>query len=105
MMSPECRSWKSERPMPHSKPAWTSRASSLKRRSEVMAPFQITVPSRRKRTEHGRLDVLEQLVDDLVVADFDVGTLRQFTGALVRPDVEPDDGGARRGRQLPVVLG
>ena len=31
MMSPGLRSWKSERPMPHSKPACTSRTSSLKR--------------------------------------------------------------------------
>ena len=31
-------------------PGCTSRASSLNRRSEVIAPFQMTTPSRRKRT-------------------------------------------------------
>ena len=41
--------------MPHSKPACTSRASSLKRRSEVIAPFQMTTPSRRKRTLEPRV--------------------------------------------------
>src|SRR5205085_6994912 len=50
MMSPSFRSWKSDRPMPHSKPDWTSRTSSLKRRREEMAPFQITTPSRMNRT-------------------------------------------------------
>ena len=50
MMSPSLRSWKSDRPIPHSKPAWTSRASSLKRRNEVIVPFQMMTPSRRKRT-------------------------------------------------------
>src|SRR6187200_808190 len=96
MTSPGFRSWKSDRPMPHSKPSRTSRASSLKRLSDVIEPFQITVPSRRKRTseprdpedlahlglarddlfvlrlvhaDHRLLHVLEQLVDDLVGAD------------------------------------
>ena len=41
--------------MPHSKPAATSRTSSLKRRSEVIAPFQMIVPSRRKRTLEPRV--------------------------------------------------
>ena len=36
--------------MPHSKPDWTSRTSSLNRFSVAIAPFQMTVPSRRKRT-------------------------------------------------------
>ena len=48
--SPGLRSWKSERPMPHSKPSRTSRASSLNRLSEAISPFQMIVPSRRKRT-------------------------------------------------------
>ena len=43
--------------MPHSKPGWTSRTSSLKRRSEVIAPFQMMVPSRRKRTFEPRVIV------------------------------------------------
>src|SRR5579859_6719302 len=50
MTSPWCRSWLLDRPMPHSKPACTSRTSSLNRLSEVMAPFQMITPSRRKRT-------------------------------------------------------
>ena len=41
--------------MPHSNPAWTSRASSLNRRSEVIAPFQMITPSRRKRTFEPRV--------------------------------------------------
>ena len=57
MMSPCLRSWKSVRPMPHSKPACTSRTSSLKRRSELTAPFQMIVPSRRKRTLEPRVMV------------------------------------------------
>ena len=36
--------------MPHSKPSRTSRASSLNRFSDVISPFQMIVPSRRKRT-------------------------------------------------------
>ena len=114
--------------MPHSKPAWTSRTSSLKRRSEVMAPFQMMTPSRRKRTleprvmtpllhvapgdgtdprdaedlpdlglagddllvlrgehaDHGALDVLEELVDDLVGTDLDVLGLGQLPGTCGR---------------------
>ncbi len=41
MRSPGLRSWKSLRPIPHSKPSRTSRASSLKRLSDVIAPFQM----------------------------------------------------------------
>src|SRR5262245_462975 len=50
MRSPCLRSWKSDRPMPHSKPSRTSRTSALKRLSEEMLPFQMMTPSRRKRT-------------------------------------------------------
>ena len=55
MTSPCLRSWKSVRPMPHSKPDRTSRASSLNRLSDEIAPFQMTVPSRRKRTFEPRV--------------------------------------------------
>ena len=55
MMSPDLRSWKSDSPMPHSKPARTSVASSLKRLSDVIVPFQMIVPSRRKRTFEPRV--------------------------------------------------
>ena len=135
--------------MPHSKPAATSRASSLKRLSEVMLPFQMMVPSRRNRTlrapgddpvehvapgdapdpgdledlahlgvagddlfdiglqqaEHGVLDVLEHLVDDLVGPDLDALGLGQVAGLAVGPDVEADDRGAGGRGQLDVVLG
>src|ERR1700722_6749638 len=60
---------------------------------------------RREQSEHGRLDVLEQLVDDLVGPDLDVGRLGQLTRALVGAHVDPDDGGIGGGRELHVVLG
>src|SRR5207244_3513019 len=50
MTSPGRRSWLLDNPTPHSNPVATSRASSLKRLSEVMLPFQMITPSRRKRT-------------------------------------------------------
>src|SRR5579875_1835989 len=50
MTSPWRRSWLFDRPMPHSNPSWTSRTSSLNRRSEVIWPFHMITPSRRKRT-------------------------------------------------------
>ena len=55
MTSPGLRSWKFSRPMPHSKPSRTSRTSSLNRRSDAIAPFQMTTPSRRKRTFEPRV--------------------------------------------------
>ena len=57
MMSPCVRSWKSESITPHSNPAATSRTSSLKRRSELMLPFQMMTPSRMKRTFDPRVMV------------------------------------------------
>jgi hypothetical protein len=41
--------------MPHSKPSRTSWASSLNRLSEEISPFQMIVPSRRKRTFEPRV--------------------------------------------------
>ena len=149
MMSPALRSWKSDRPMPHSKPACTSRASSLKRFSEVIVPVQMIdavaqephlraagdravahVAARDgadtrdaedlahlglagddlfelglEHAHHGVLDVLEHLVDDLVGAHLDVFGLGERPRLAVGPHVEADDGGARRGRELDVVLG
>ena len=121
----------------------------MNRLSEVTAPFQMIVPSRRKRTfeprvivplmhvaagdgadaghpedladlglagdhlfelggehaDHGVLDVLEELVDDLVGADLDVLGLGQLPGLAVGAHVEADDRGVGRGGQLDVVLG
>ena len=129
--------------MPHSKPSRTSRTSSLKRFSDVIAPFQMIVPSRRKRTfeprvivpaehvaagdgadaghpedladlglarddlfvlgrehaDHGLLDVLEHLVDDLVGPDLDVLGVGQLARLAVGPHVEADDRGVRRRRR------
>ena len=48
--SPTLTSWKPSSTTPHSRPASTSRTSSLKRRSEPMRPVQATVPSRTRRT-------------------------------------------------------
>ena len=45
--------------MPHSNPARTSCASSLKRLSEEIEPFQMIVPSRRNRTLEPRVIVPE----------------------------------------------
>lgn len=47
MMSPSRRSWKSDSTIPHSKPAATSRTSSLTRRSDGSVPLQMIRPSRR----------------------------------------------------------
>src|SRR5687768_7988400 len=46
MTSPSLTSWKFSRPMPHSNPSWTSRTSSLNRRSEPTRPSYTTTPSR-----------------------------------------------------------
>jgi hypothetical protein len=39
----------SARPMPHSKPVWTSRTSSLNRRSESIRSVTMTLPPRHRR--------------------------------------------------------
>src|SRR5438552_1122375 len=49
-----------------------------------------------EHADHGRLDVLEQLVDDLVGPNLDVGRLGRRPRLAVGADVEADDGGARR---------
>ena len=108
----------------------------------MIAPFQMIVPSRRKRTfeprvidavahvaagdradpghpedladlglagddlfelgrehaDHGLLDVLEQLVDDLVGPDLDVLGVGQLAGLAVGAHVEADDRGVGRRR-------
>ena len=58
-----------------------------------------------EQAEHGRLEVLEQLVDDLVGPDLDVGLGRHLPGPPVGTDVEADDGGVGGLGQLHVVLG
>ena len=114
--------------MPHSKPDWTSRASSLNRRSDVIVPFQMIVALAqeadlrspgddalshvaagdradpwdpedladlglagddlfelgREQPEHGGLDLLDQLVDDLVGPDLDVARPRRARGCAGR---------------------
>ena len=114
-----------------------------------MAPFQMMVPSRRKRTfeprviwplthvatgdgadarhtedladlgfagdhffelggehaDHGPLDVLEQLVDDLVGTDLDVLGLGHLAGLAIGTHVEADERGVGGRRQADVVLG
>ena len=130
--------------MPHSKPSRTSRASSLKRLSELDAALpddravaqeahlratrdaaaaHVATGDRadprhpedladlgfagdhffelgREHADHRPLDVFEQLVDDLVGANFDVLGLGQVAGLAVGADVEADQrgvGGRRRG--------
>ena len=58
-----------------------------------------------EHADHGLLDVLEQLVDDLVGADLDVLGVGQLAGLAVGADVEADDRGVGGGGQLDVVLG
>ena len=60
---------------------------------------------RGQQADHGLLDVLEDLVDDLVGPDLDVLGLGQLPGLAVRADVEADDRGVGRGGQRDVVLG
>ncbi len=55
--------------------------------------------------DHGALDVLDELVDDLVGADLHVVDLGQLAGTPIGPDVEADDGGVGGGREGHVVLG
>ena len=58
-----------------------------------------------EQAEHGVLDVLEHLVDDLVGADLDVLLVGHLAGLAIGAHVEADDGGVGRGGQLDVVLG
>ena len=51
-----------------------------------------------EHADHGVLDVLEDLVDDLVGADLDVLGLGQLAGLAVGTHVEADDRGVRRPR-------
>ena len=51
-----------------------------------------------EQADHGVLDVLEDLVDDLVGADLDVLGVGQLAGLAVGADVEADDRGVRRWR-------
>src|SRR5664280_1773176 len=60
---------------------------------------------RRQQSQHGRLDLLDQLVDDLVGPHLDTLSLSQFATALVRSDIEADDGRVRGLGELDVVLG
>jgi hypothetical protein len=121
----------------------------LNRLSEVIEPFQMMTPSRRKRTfeprvmtpgphvapgdgtdarhpedladlsltrddlfelrseqaDHGPLDVLDDLVDDLVGPDLHALGVGHLPSLAVRADVEADDRGVGRGGQRDVVLG
>src|SRR6266480_921338 len=52
-----------------------------------------------------RLDLVDRLVDDRVVADLDALALGQFPGPPGRPHVEADDHGLRCDGQVDVVLG
>src|SRR6202043_2711769 len=58
-----------------------------------------------EHADHGRFDVFDQLVDDLVGADLDVLGLGQVTSLAVWANVEADNGGIGGGGQLDVVLG
>src|SRR5690606_4199912 len=51
-----------------------------------------------------RLDLLDRLVDDRVVADVDAHPVGELAVLALRPDVEADDDGLRRRRQVDVVL-
>src|SRR3954452_466279 len=60
------------------------------------------------RLEHaleGRLDLLDRLVDDRVVADLDALAVRQLRRLALRADVEADDDRVGRGGQVDVGLG
>ncbi len=58
-----------------------------------------------EHADHGLLDVLEHLVDDLVGADLDVFGVGQLAGLAVGAHVEADDRGVGRGGERDVVLG
>ena len=58
-----------------------------------------------EEADHGLLDVLEDLVDDLVGPDLHVLEIGQLPGLAVRTDVEADDRGVGGGGQRDVVLG
>ncbi len=49
---------------------------------------------RREQTGHGRLNVIYQIVDNVVVADLDTITLRVGLCLSISTHVEPDDHGA-----------
>src|ERR1700721_2083925 len=97
--------------MPHSWPDCTSFTSSLKRFSVDSLPSCTTTlsrirrtlaPRRRQQTGHRLLHVIHQIVDDVVVADFDAVALGGGRGLLVGADVEADDGGVEAFRQRDV---
>ena len=52
-----------------------------------------------EHADHGLLDVLEHLVDDLVGPDLDVLGVGQLAGLAVGPHVEADDRGVGRRRR------
>ena len=60
---------------------------------------------RLEQAEHRGLDLLDELVDDLVGADLHALGLGHLPAAPVGPDVEADDRGVGRARELHVVLG
>src|SRR3982074_2040469 len=107
--------------MPHSKPCWTSRTSSLWRFSVFSVPSWITTLSRSRRTlaprltmpsvtmqpatlptlvmretAHRGLNVLGHFVDDRVVGDGDLVALADLATLRVGPHVEADQQRARR---------
>ena len=69
MMSPALRSWKSDRPMPHSKPVATSRTSSLKRRSEGTIIWKGSITSLRRFKDDVR-EVREGFECGIGLSDF-----------------------------------
>ena len=60
---------------------------------------------RREHAAHGRLHVVDRLVDDAVVADVDAGLLDRRSARGIGTNVEADNDGVRGGRQRRVGLG
>ena len=59
----------------------------------------------RQQTEHGRLNLFNQLVDDFVGANLDRFTLGHITATAIGTDIESNNRGVRGFGELHVVLG
>ena len=62
-------------------------------------------PGRREQARHRRFHFIDQVVDDVVIADFDALAVGRALGLLVGAHVEADDDGLRGARQRDVRLG